>query len=333
MTILLTGSSGYIGSLLLDSWVNNPDINKIIAIDSKPPRFLPRNAHPKIHFIQKNIAHLDLEKELGSHHSIDAVVHTAYIIKTSYSKSATKLQNEANFSGLENILKFSLQHKIPKFIHFGTVASYGANPENSIKEPFSESAPLRENTIKYGSDKKNIEKLISQILTSQNSNSTLVTIFRIGSVSGPFLQNVVKKTGLMSFFRGAFPFIPIVNNESARQYIHEEDVVGAVNFILHHEAKESLTIFNLAAPEIFTFREIAQLLNKKIIKIPFWLAKLSFYFLWHLSLGKIPTPPGVINSYAYPIVVDGKKINQFGYSYNYSGKEALLASAGKFLQD
>lgn len=330
MNLLLTGSSGYLGTLLIDSWINDPNIEKIIAIDIRPPRFLDHTEHPKVQFIAGNVADLDFKKVLSSYPLIDAIVHTAYFIKTPYFKSAIRFQDHSNFFGLENLLKFSIENKIPQFIHFGTVASYGAKPDNTIHNRFLESTVLREDQIKYGQDKKIIEEKISELLNSSAPSATKVTIFRIGSVSGPFLQNVVKKTGLMSFFRGSFPVIPVVSVQSARQYIHEEDVVGAVNFILEKKPADSLTIFNLAARDVFTFKDIAELLGKRVIKIPFALANLAFNLLWHLSLGKIPTPPKVINSYSYPIIVDGNKLSSFGYEYRYNGKEALLGSAGKF---
>ena len=329
MKIFITGASGYIGSQLVDSWLKDSRIEKIIALDINLPRFLFKSDNPKIHFIQKNLADVNLEEELKDFSPVDAVVHTAYFIRTPYFKKDLDYQERSNFKGAENVFDFACKNKIKKLIHFGTVASYGAKPENELSKKFEEGDQLKEDLIAYGKDKRSIEEKLREIQSRYNSETKIV-VLRIGSVSGPFLQNVVKKTGLLKFFRGILPLVPITSEKSARQYVHEDDVVGAVNFLLDREIDSGILALNLAAGSYFTFREIAEILKKKPVKIPHFVAKLAFLVLWHLSLGKIPTPPGTINSYSYPIIVDGSKITKLGFNYKYTCTDALLGLKGRY---
>ncbi len=330
MKIFITGGSGYIGSLLIDSWLGNPEIEKIIALDVKAPRFLWNVNNPKIHFIQKNLADINLEEELKSFGSVDVVIHAAYFIRTPYFKKALAYQQHSNFDGAKNIFEFCFKNNIKKLIHFGTVASYGACPENSLEKKFKESDNLIEKAIAYGRDKKIIEENLSQFFEVRKS-ATDVVVLRLGSVSGPFLIKTVKKVGLLSFFRGLSPAIPITGEFSARQYIHEDDVVSAVNFLIKKESQEErINVYNLAANCFLTFREISSLLKKKAIKIPFSLANLVFRIFWNLSCGLVPTPPNVINSYTFPIIVNNSKLVTSGFKYKFNCQESLLGSAGKF---
>lgn len=330
MKIFITGASGYIGSLLINSWLGNPEIEKIIALDVKSPRFLWNENNPKIYFIQKNLADVNLEEELKSFTPVDVAIHAAYFIHTPYFTKALIYQQHSNFDGAKNIFEFCFKNNIKKIIHFGTVASYGARPENSLEKKFEEFDSLKEEAIAYGRDKKVIEENLGQIFENRKPLTEAI-IIRLGSVSGPFLINTVKKIGLLSFFRGLSPFIPITGELSARQYIHEDDVVSAINFLIAKESSQTkINIYNLAADCYLTFREISSRLKKKTIKIPFSFANLVFKVFWNLSCGLVPTPPNVINSYTFPIIVDNSKLVSAGFKYKFNCQESLLGSAGKF---
>lgn len=330
MKILITGSSGYIGSLLVSSWLSNPEIEKIIAIDSKEPKPLYSKNNPKIQFIKSDIADADLD---SINEKIDAVVHTAYIIRKPYSRKGAQNQERSNFGGAENVFNFAFKNNTSKLIHFSSVAVYGANSENSLDRKFTESDPIGETQIAYGVDKAIIERKLENMIRKFNPSSkvgsasggkTQVISIRLGSVTGPFLKNVVKKSGLQSYLR-VFPFVPVTHDEGARQFIHEDDVVNAINFFLEDKIKDKYSIFNLAPEGYLTFKDMANLSNKITLKIPKPLAKLAFNLMWHLSLGKIPSAPGTINSYSYPILVDGSKVSKIGFEYKYNSKEAFLA--------
>ncbi len=329
MKILLTGASGYLGSQLIASWLEDERVEKIFALDLKDPQFLFEKNHPKIKFLKGNLADLNLEKEIEDFESVDAVLHAAYLIRTPYFKKDRQFQEHSNFKGAENAFRFALRNNIRKLIHFGTVASYGASQTNILTLGLSESQALNEDRIAYGHDKKIIEKNLESLVAQYRARTQAFTL-RIGSVSGPFGKDVLQKKGLQKFFRGFIPFIPVLGKNSIRQFVHEDDVVGAVNLCLFGDFDEKHLIFNIAPNEYLSFREIAKILGKKTIHLPKFLGELAFSLVWHLSLGKVPTPPGTINSYTYPILVDGAKITRYGFRYNYTCIDAFLGLKGKF---
>lgn len=328
MRIILTGASGYIGSQLVDVWRKDDRIEEIIAIDIKDPKFLFDKNDSKIRFIKKNIADIDFEKEIPNLEEISAVIHAAYLIRTPYFKKDIEFQNRSNFVGAENIFRLALRNNISRLIHFSTVAAYGANPQNNLSQLFKEGNELREVYIKYGVDKKNIERNLEELVGKYHAG-TIVSALRVGSVSGPFGKYVVKKKGLLSFFRGILPFIPVTSGYSARQFVHEDDVVSAVNLCIFGNLENKFNVFNIAPNGYLTFRDIAKFLGKKTLAIPRPIVAFMFFILWHLSFGKIPTPPSVINSYSFPILVDGSKICSSGFRYEYSCLEAFASLKGK----
>jgi hypothetical protein len=66
---------------------------------------------------------------------------------------------------------------------------------------------------------------------------------------------------------------------------------------------------------------MAKLLGKGVVRVPFFLIKIAFFFSWHLTRGMLPTPPGAELSFTWPVNVDGSKITRFGFNYRYSSAE------------
>jgi len=330
MKILVTGSSGYIGSMLVDQLLQNESVTAIVGIDEKEPAFLYDRHHPKFSFVQDSLENpkwMDRVKQFGSY---DAIFHTAYHIKTPYTKKAKEKHKKANIGGAQLVFQFAFEQQIPFLLHCSTVASYGARKKNAVERPLEETDPLSEHINQYGIDKKIIEENL-QSLYAQKKPKTRVAIFRIGSVTGPFAQSRAKKSGLLPFLKGAMPCIPVVGNTSLRQYVHEDDVVSSMITIFKQPCGGNYEIYNIAPQSHLSFSDIADILKKYDLPIPFFIAKFTFSFLWHVTRGKIPTPPGTINSYTYPIFVDGTKITQCNFSYQYTARDAFVAKIGRYL--
>ena len=61
------------------------------------------------------------------------------------------------------------------------------------------------------------------------------------------------------------------------------------------------------------------------------MVRLAFFWVWHLTRGRIPTAPGSWKGYSYPIAVDGSKVTRMlGYTYQYSGPDAFQYTNGEY---
>jgi nucleoside-diphosphate-sugar epimerase len=298
------------------------DVEKIYALDVAEPKFLWK-PNEKIIFIRKNLVD-NWENEIKN--KIDVIFHLAFWIRRPFFNLKKHLYE--NQYGFEKVLNFCEQHKIKKIIIASSIAVYGAKKENNIKKLFKETDPLKEDIYLYGKEKINMEKQ-AEIFSKKNKNIKII-ILRLATVTGPFGQKIFKKEGLLKILK-AFPFFIILSsNNSLRQYVHEDDVISAFLFFLDKDIKSNFEIFNIAPSSFLYFKDIAKILKKKIIKIPFLILKIIFRLFWYLSFGKIPTSPGSENSYTFPIVVDNSKIISLGFQFKYSSLEAFLANKGYF---
>ena len=51
--------------------------------------------------------------------------------------------------------------------------------------------------------------------------------------------------------------------------------------------------------------DMAKAVGKRALPIRPWMARLAFFFFWHVTRGRIPTAEGSWKGYSYPIAVDG----------------------------
>ncbi len=321
LTILITGGAGYIGSMLINKLIGDQNVSRIISIDLLPkPQRIESNS--KLVWIQADLADNDWQLEVSKELPIDAVIHAAFKIRNPLGK--TKLIEKNNLEASNNVFKFCFENKVDKLIHLSTVSTYGARPEN-IGKLLKEDSPLLENKAPYGYQKKVIEENLTQLIREKNPITEISTL-RLNSVTGPLGQSLKSKFGLITFLKKLLPVIMETNPYWARQFVHENDVVNIIEKITFNPLKPgNLTVYNIAPDSFLTARDMATLLNKKVIRINPWMAKILFFLAWYLSLGKIPTRPDSVSGLIYPINVDGTKIKEIGYSYQYTAKQAFMA--------
>lgn len=325
MKILITGSAGYIGSILVKRFLRDNSSPEIVGADllEKPDR-IPESKN--LSWIKTDLAKDGWQPKVLTSGPIDVVVHAAFKIRNPYGREKETYEN--NLSACKKVFEFCLTNKIPKLVYLSSVAAYGTRPEN-IGILLKEEDPLREDIQPYGAQKKAVEKMFREMIAS-NNQETKAVILRLNSVTGPFGQSLKSKFGLITFLKKLMPFLVEVDASWARQFVHEDDVEEVIARLASRDYKpqKNLDVYNIAPEQFLTARDMSKLLHKKVIHIPVPLAKFLFGLAWHTTLGKIPTAPVSVNGLIYPINVNGKKIEEIGFHYHYTAEEAFLAEKG-----
>jgi len=335
MRVLITGGAGYIGGMLVARFLKESQVEGVFSFDFEAcPEELSHNK--KLIWFSGDLADQNWIPKAEAFNP-DVVIHTAFKIRQGYGRKLAD-QERFNLRGSKNVFEFCFNHQVKKLVYFSSISAYGAYSTNSISRRLNESDPLKESKFVYGLHKKEVEEDLrslyehynEKLKSGQISFLPQVLVVRPSSISGPRAKSTYSRFGLLDILTRRLPFIPSIRPGLVRQFVHEDDIEDAVAFLVFESIPGAYEIFNLSSNEILTDRDIGKLFSKPVIKVPQWLAKIILIFTWHLSRGKIPVPPEAVRFLAYPIPVDGTKINHCGFQYRYSSTGALLGEKGRY---
>jgi nucleoside-diphosphate-sugar epimerase len=325
--------AGYVGKILINKLLKEANTEKIFVIDKDYLNF----GNPKIVFIHKNLVD-NWEEDIEVQNNTQ-VIHLAWQIRTMYGRS--KLQWHWNIDGSKKVFEFVRRHsdKIRTFIHFSTVASYGAFKDNTFQKYFVEEEKFRSTDYLYAEEKRIAEEEMDKILggaaTTRPANTNLFVI-RPASITGPvgrersgfglqsalagkvssknFLENFI-----FSIVKKILQFMPATSGW-ARQFVFEDDIVNAVVCMCNTARRfDKIQKYNLCPENSYIdAKEMAVFLNKKPIYFHPRLVQVLCFFAWHITFGRIPTSAGVWKAYSYPILVNGQKILKDFPEFSYS---------------
>lgn len=346
MKIFITGGAGYIGAMLCDQFASRDDVEQILTLDKESETDLTKN-HPnrsKIKYLQMNTSDMEWTDELREF-APDVVIHTAWQIRHMYGDEKTEWK--WNIDGSDKIFDFAFSApSVKKLIHFSTVASYGAFPENRIDHFYKEEEGFKKSGYLYAEEKRVTEEHLEERYKKAKEHGWKGQVFvvRPAAITGPRGRYDRIRFGLQSALSGnlhggiAYKIVTLltsyvpVTKGWLRQYIHEDDVTDIVSLFTFNELPGEYEVFNISPPGDVVFgKDMAEAVGKKTLPIYPWMARMAFFFFWHITRGKIPTSPGSWRGYSYPIAVDGSKLTkQYGYAYKYPSKEAFVKNEGRY---
>lgn len=346
MKIFITGGAGYVGAMLIDQFAKRDDVSGIITIDKEEETELTLNHSnkDKITFLKTNTSDDDWQEQVKSF-APDVVIHTAWQIRQMYGKEKTEWK--WNIDGSDNVFDIVFNTpSVKKLVYFSTVSSYGAFAENKIDHFYKESEPFVKSGYLYAEEKRICEEHLEEKYKQAKSNGWggQVFIVRPAAITGPRGRYDRIRFGLQSALSGNLhggiaykivtlltSYVPVTKNW-LRQYIHEDDVTDIVSLFTFNDLEGSYEVFNISPPgDVVLGKDMADAVGKKTLPIYPWMARIAFFFFWHVTRGKIPTSPGSWRGYSYPIAVDGSKLTkQYGYHYKYPSKEAFVKNEGRY---
>ncbi len=340
-TLFITGAAGYVGAMLCDQFSKRDDVERIIGLDMEPMPDILVNT-PKLTWVQANTSDGTWQEKVRAAKP-DVVIHTAWQIRMLYRRNETTWK--WNVDGSRAVFDFAFDTPtVTRLVHFSTASLYGAYPENTFDHLFAEDEPMREHQYLYGVEKIKAEEALNEVVAAHTGSQIRVAVVRPAAITGPRGRYMRVRFGLQSALSGqlkggvyglvsALVSLVPATKGWVRQFIHEDDVNDIVAMLSFADWKGGQKeIFNITPTGRPVYApDMARAVGKKVLPIQPWMARIAYFFFWHLTRGKIPTSPGSWRFYSYPIVMDGRKLTRvWGYQYQHESLDAFSRTTGRY---
>ena len=249
MNILVTGGAGFIGSQIVDAYINK---NHHVVVVDNLSKGQKNFINPKATFHELSISSPSIEQIIKTN-NIEIINHHAAQISVTDSVKDPVKDAESNIIGTLQLLQSAVKLDVKKFIFASTGgAIYGEQDSFPAKENHPQK-PISP----YGISKLSIE---GYLRFYQEQYGIKSIIFRYGNVFGP-RQNPNGEAGVVAIFcnRLLKDQAPIINGdgEQTRDYIFIKDVVQANLLALNTEITST---YNIGTSKETSVNEITRIL-------------------------------------------------------------------------
>jgi UDP-glucose 4-epimerase len=304
--VLLTGTSGFLGSYLLKQLLSNSRWEKLVAVDIKTPPF----KHPKARFHKIDMTHPRADEmllDVFDEERPDIVVHTGFYQRPI---EDTTYAHEVNSIGTMHILSACAESPVRKIVVGSRTMVYGAffdNPHYMTEDH----SPRPQMDYEFQLDKVEVER---QLLRFWKSNpEIMVTVLRHCSVMGPSVDNCWTHYLSMPVCPTVLGYNPLI------QFISERDVIDAFELAVN---QDFLGVFNIVGKRVIPLSMVLRLANKARLPMPQPVAENLFRMLWITDLG--PFPPEHLSFLKYHCLADGTRAKEvMGFEAKKTAWQAL----------
>lgn len=279
MKILVTGGCGFIGSHIVDAYIQAG--HKVVVADKKDSNLFPYK-NPKALYYQLDLAHSKRVNSLIELQKPDIINHHAANISLAKSIEKPLFDAKNNISAIINLLEATKKYNIPKIIF---ASSAGALYSGNTALPFTEKTPTSP-LSPYG-----VSKLASEhyIKTYAKLYGLKYVILRYSNVYGPrqssdlkpvisvFIDNLLKNKQ------------PIINNDGTqtRDFLFVEDLKSANILALDYDKNACLNVSSGKETSIVDIFKIVKTITKSTLDAEFKHKKIIEQYRSVISYEKI----------------------------------------------
>ncbi len=292
-TVLVTGSSGYLGQLTVAELACRTDL-AVVALDVREPaRRLPGVIYEVADIRAPQVS------DILARHRPEVVIHLASIV-TPGKHSNRQFEYSVDVEGTRNLLQACVAHGVKRIVVSSSGAAYGYHADNPAW--LTEDDPIRGNErFAYSWHKRLVEEMLADYRTTQPQLEQI--IFRIGTILGETVRNQItdlfEKPRLIAIRGADSPFV----------FIWDRDVIGILTAAID---SPNPGIYNVAGDGALGIRNIAARLGKRCLVLPPGLLHAALGLLKKLGLTQYG--PEQLDFLRYRPVLSNSKLKQeFAY--------------------
>lgn len=252
--VLVTGVARQLGGRFVRRVQQQPEVDRVIAVDAVPPEHGLGDAE----FVRADIRQPVIAKILARH-AVDTVVHLD--VSGNLGAGGRTQAKETNVIGTMQLL--GACQKAPtvrRLVVKSTTSVYGSAPRDPAV--FSETTPVKSlPSGGFAKDAVEVEGYVRGF--ARRRPDVAVAVLRFANILGPRAD-----TALSEYF--ALPVLPTVFGYDPRlQFVHEDDVVGVLVLAALDARRGTLNsgTFNIAGDGVLLLSQTARRLGKPTVPV------------------------------------------------------------------
>ncbi|MEM9213443.1 MAG: NAD-dependent epimerase [Cyanobacteria bacterium P01_F01_bin.150] len=244
MTVLVTGTAGFIGSFVAKRLLNSgvsvygiDNLNDYYDVQLKYDRLHRIKDDANFKFEAIDIFDRDAMQRLFTHQEFESVIHLAAQAGVRYSLENPFAYSDSNLSGFLNILEGCRYQKVKHLVFASSSSVYGANR----KVPFSVSDNVDHPVSLYAATKK-----ANELMAHSYSHlySIPITGLRFFTVYGPWGRPDMAYFKFVDAIANDRPIDVYNHGKMKRDFTYIDDVVEGVIRVLSNPPKAGVTADN-----------------------------------------------------------------------------------------
>jgi UDP-glucose 4-epimerase len=303
--VLITGLATFWGGLVAQALERDPKVDVIIGLDTREPTVeLERTEYVRT---DENYSILSRIVQAAR---IDTIVHTFLVVDSTSMRPRT--MHEINVIGTMNL--FAAASAAGSTVRDVVVKSSSYVYGSSREDPtwFTEETP-RSHTPRTRVE-RSLESVEGYVRDFAIDNPHVnVTLLRFSNVLGPDIETPISRAL-------SLPVVPSILGFDPRfQFVHEDDVVRSLLFVLDHELAG---IYNVAGDGLLPWSEVASICGRRTAPLPPW--GTSFAAM-ALRVTGVELPDEVLDLLRFGRGIDNSRLKQAGFRYEYTSAGAVEA--------
>lgn len=322
LTVAVTGATGTVGHGLLPLLEEDPRVERVVAISSRPwsPEGLAKVEHHRVDVRDRGALGPALT-------GADVVVHLAFALPGVRQRLATLEQ--INVGGTRNVVEVAVEAGVRRFVYTSSSAVYGFGGDRPDR--IDEDAPVvPDQPHFYARHKATVEPMVVDALDRAGIDwiafrpCGVVGPHAIGAAAHGVPRRLRAGIGALATVAGSAGLLPPVPAPPVPlQFVHQRDVGRAL--LLAIATERSGAIYNLGSDGMVEGGDVPRLLGLRRLPVPPALATVA---VTAVANAPVPWPAlGWAHFLRQPLELDTARVRaELGWEPEYTSHEALAAT-------
>lgn len=306
----ITGGAGFLGSNLVNTILDR-GLGPVTVFDNfltgRREHFGKRIGSPDLSIVEGDLS--DLSAATTALRGHDAVVHLAANSDIAKAASEPLIDFDNGTRLTQTLLEAMRATGVKRILFTSGSGVYGEVPPKPIPEDYAPLIPIST----YGASKLASETLVSAYC---HMFDIVGTVFRFANVVGPHMTHGVSHDFTRRLHKDASRLQILGDGMQSKPYIHSDDVVAAILFILQKQTS-GYAYYNVGSEDHLLVRDIADIVTAEMK-----LKNVTYEYTGGARGWRADVP-------VYRL--DTSKIRALGWSNTMSSREAVTAAVRSLL--